>query len=115
MTAPMPAFPTAVEPTPAQKITALEATANRLLDERNTAVQARDRANARADVHEAIANTTFARLEQACTDLRRAHQQCRDLAASNEALTKQNERLRGEPQHDDPTRRWSFKRVGNQL
>jgi hypothetical protein len=115
VTAPMPTFPAVAEPTPAQKITALEATANRLLDERNAAVTERDKANARADVHKAIANTALARLEQACTDLRRAHQQCRDLAAANEALTQQNKRLRGEANHDDPTRRWPFKRVGNQL
>ena len=115
MTAPMPVVPAVVEPTQAEQIAALKAGLVRALDERDAAVEARDRANARADIHEAIANTTLARLEQACTDLRRAHQQCRDLAAANEALTKQNERLRGEPRHDDPTRRWPFKRVGNQL
>lgn len=117
----METFLPVAKPTPAEQITALEATAARLAEERDAAVEARDKANARADVHEAIANRLRGHLDEVRTELRRSHVTCRGLAEDKDQQAQELDQLRNENAElrnkADQRTRWPLHRgrIGNQL
>ena len=79
--------------------------------------QERDRAQRKALLQERLANSLRAELDACAEDKRLLAIRCEKSAATIQALEQQIDRMQNppEPQRDDHTRRWPFKRIGNRL
>lgn len=79
--------------------------------------QERNREKGRANLADNRAEGLYRDLHDVRIELRRALSACRELTVVKGALEQQIDRMQNEPEQrrDDHTKRWPFKRVGNQL
>lgn len=119
---------TTTEPTLLERLHALEVTARALVAERDTAraekadaleaacelQQERDRDRR---LHDSLANSLRAELDEAAEDKRALEIQCERLTATVRALEQQIDHMQNPPEQrrDDFTRRRPFRRGGNAL